>query len=486
MNFKPDDIVKSCRKLESGLRLGSEGIHACQLGPFCAPIWWSGADAAKLKITKKMITQKRKELFLTLNDEISDIPCKQCSMVFEKPYKDVKFTNLGHIDVAADTICNLRCSYCGYAIHNSFAKAEYDPLAILKEFSPDDVEWDSAVDFNGGEPTLLENLNEYIDYFNNRRIRIFFYTNAVIFKQYIYDALMDGSISWIVCSLDAGTPSSFKKIKKRDKFFETLQTLTRYAHAGANNGGKLAVKYIFTEDNCSDDDIAGFTYTMLAIRPQKVWLTFDFEPLQSIPGNLNNLGGYDYSKHINAYAKMYGLMKKHGLEAGHFTENHLAVVSHHGEILMKLVKNKIARSATKEEMGDKELLLKNFREVAHTKHTVTTTLAGHLSQTIQCDSNLKNNTLKNKRLLLAPTCQQSIELTRNKGVKQGHIIGFLDRDTTLQGKNINGLKVYDYAEIPQLSPDIVLVRSSEQHHPSILATIKKFLPETSQVIIVNN
>ena len=31
--FNPNDTVKSCYKLESGLRLGQEGIHACQLGP---------------------------------------------------------------------------------------------------------------------------------------------------------------------------------------------------------------------------------------------------------------------------------------------------------------------------------------------------------------------------------------------------------------------------------------------------------------------
>ncbi|MDB4264752.1 radical SAM protein, partial [bacterium] len=218
MNYHSDDLVKSCRKLESGIRLGQEGIHSCQIGPFCSPLFWSGDEVSKIKITKDMIVEKRKWLFQMLNDDHSDIACKHCHMVRAKRYEDVEFTRLGHIDLAATTICNLRCTFCGYAVHDLFSEAKYDALAILREFNAQDVEWDSAVDFNGGEPTLLRDFDEYIDYFASRRIRIFLYTNAVKFRQSVYDRLVDGSIRWVCTSLDSGSPSTFLHIKKRNYF----------------------------------------------------------------------------------------------------------------------------------------------------------------------------------------------------------------------------------------------------------------------------
>lgn len=41
MKYDENQIVKTCSKLESGLRFGPEGLRACQLGPFAAPVYWS-------------------------------------------------------------------------------------------------------------------------------------------------------------------------------------------------------------------------------------------------------------------------------------------------------------------------------------------------------------------------------------------------------------------------------------------------------------
>ena len=67
---QPDEKVKSCYKLESGLRLGQEGIHACQLGPFSSPIYFSEQEAANKKITKQDLIDKRKWIFDLLNDDL--------------------------------------------------------------------------------------------------------------------------------------------------------------------------------------------------------------------------------------------------------------------------------------------------------------------------------------------------------------------------------------------------------------------------------
>jgi len=483
MKYKPDDIVKSCRKLESGLRLGQEGIHACQLGPFASPIYWTADEASKIKISKDMIVKKRQILFSMLNDDHSDLACKQCHMVKTKRFAEVNFSRLGHIDLAATTTCNLKCTYCGYAMLNSFAKSKYNALTILKEFSSTDIEWDSAVDFNGGEPTILPDMDEYIDYFTSRRIRIFLYTNAVKFRQSVFDGLINGAIREICTSLDAGTPSSFLHIKKRDCFYQVMENLTKYAYAGRQEGGLLSVKYIFCEDNCSDDDISGFAYAMLAIRPQRVWLTFDFEPLNNLAPDLQNLGNYDYSKHITAYVKLYKLLQKHGLTAGHFTENHLAAVSRHGEILMKRVHAGLKEDSPNNNIHDPCLSLidPQISDKIFSKKI-------DLFQTNPLEkkspgSDFSTWSILNKRVLLAPACALSKELLLNQDIKKSTLLGFLDRDPVLQGKSIAGIPVHSYEAIPKLNPEVILVAVTEYHQEEIIKTISQYINNNIDVAI---
>lgn len=482
MTYHPQDMVNSCNRLESGLRFGQEGIHACQLGQLSSPVYWSSEEASKITITKDMIVEKRKWLFDLLNNERVRIPCTGCHHVNRKRYADVNFTRLGRIDLAATTICNLRCSFCGYTKNDAFHESKYDALKILNEFTENDVEWDSAVDFNGGEPSLLPDLDEYLQFFNSRRIRVLLYTNAVRFRQSIYDRLANGSIQWVCTSLDAGSPSSFRHLKKRDHFFQVLENLSRYAHAGRQGGGMLAVKYIFCEDNCSDDDIAGFTYAMLAIRPQKVWLTFDFEPLCNLPGDSSGFGGYDYSRHVKAYSKMYGLMKKHGMTAVHYTEGHLAAVSQHGKILLERVLSEIQNTRTEKSDG---LILMRADE-----HDEAVSAHAPLFKTAPLRILTHNReyapwTLRGKRVVIAPACSLSTALLSDPAVREGTVIGFLDRDPMLKGKSIQGLGIYGYQEVMGLEPDVVLVASPRQHRNDIVLNVSKYTSRDVSVVLLD-
>lgn len=344
VNDCKSQMVKSCPKLENGLRLGQEGIHACQLGPFSSPIYWTADEASQTTITREMIIEKRKWIFDLLNDDYSDTPCKHCHMVVTKPLAEVRFDQLGHIDLAATTTCNLRCAFCGYTHHNSFAEAKYDALAVLRLFSTEDVVWDAAVDFNGGEPTLLKDFDNYIEYFASRRIRVFLYTNGVVFRQSVYDGLENGTIRWVCISLDAGTATTYERLKKSNRFSVVIDNVARYSQAGAKGSGQVAVKYIFSEGNCCDDDVLGFSYAMLAVRPQEVWLTFDFDPLCNLPGDCTDFGGHDYTPHVGAYAKTYSMLEKYGFPPVHFPEKHLAVVSLQGKLLLQAAKDEIGRA----------------------------------------------------------------------------------------------------------------------------------------------
>ncbi len=479
-----DGLVKSCPKLESGLRLGQEGLHACQLGPFSSPIFWTAEELATTKITREMIAEKRKWIFDLLNDDHRDTPCKHCHMVVRKRPEEVRFDRLGHIDLAASTLCNLRCSFCGYAIHDSFSEARYDALEILRLFKPEDVVWNAAVDFNGGEPTLLKDFDAYIDYFNSRRIRVFLYTNAVIYRQSVYDGLAAGTIRWVIISLDAGTPSTYHKIKKSRRFADVVENITRYSQAGSKGGGRVAVKYIFCRDNCGEDDICGFTYAMLAIRPQEIWLTFDFEPLAGLPGDCADFGGYDYSRHVSAYAKTYTMFAKHGVTAVHFPEKHLATVSLQGKLLLKAAKEEIARIRSESCEIDPALHLEDFRAGDETMEaTALGRFALEPTRVRRPGGAWRPLSLAGKRIALAPACAMTRRLLTCEGFREAKIIAFLDRDPVLHGKVIDGVRVEPYSKLPVSAPDLVVVAAADHNRDAVAQAAARHLDDPSRVLI---
>jgi len=485
MTYRPDDIVKSCPRLESGLRFGPDGIRACILGAFAAPLYWPSEEAAGLRITKEMILEKRRWLFELLNDAQSDvdIDCRHCQMVRAKRYADVDFTKLGQIDHAATTVCNLRCNFCGFTQQDLFIKKQYDELAILREFSAEDAEWDSVVDFNGGEPSLLPNVEEHLAYFASRRIRVRFMTNSVKFHPAVYAGLAEGSIQWVCTSVDAGTPSTYLRIKQRDAYLQVLENLARYAHAGSQGGGRLAMKYIFCHDNCGDDDIAGFVYAALAIRPHQVWLTFDFSVLQGVRADSEDFGGYDFSVDIAAYAKMFVLFQKHGVTPVHYTTGHLALVSRQGKVLMDRVMKEI--EALSPSSTPPELILKNVRAEGAAEVPPTATFEMDPLRLSPPGQAFEPWSLRGQRVLLTPPCPLSISMLDDPQLREAELLGFLDRDRLVQGKSIQGLMIHGYEAIADLDPDLILVLAPEQHRADIVRQLLPHTREASRIVVLD-
>jgi len=478
MRYHPDVIVRSCSDIESGLRLGVEGLRACMYGAICSPLYWSAEELSNLTISKEMIVEKRKWLFGLLNDKESDIPCKRCHMVHTKRYGDVNFSRLGHIDLVATKFCNLRCAFCGFTQKNLFGESQYDALAILKLFSADEVNWDAAVELNGGEPSLSPILDDYIAFFVSRGIRMRLMTNGVKFHQSIYDGLVNGTIMWVCTSIDAGCPSTYSRLKKRDYYLQVLENCSRYAFAGSQGGGMFAAKYIFCDENCGDDDISGFSYAMLAILPQKVWLTFDFTPITIMQSDREQRDSQElpdsFDKYIEAYAKMYLLMQKHGLAPTHYSETHLAAVCKQGLALMEKVRMRIKKTSMANDLNAPSLLLKDFRL---NENSAVIRASSFYTKPLRIQ--LLNQdplpwSLLGKRVLLAPACALSTSLLADPDIRQANLVGFLDRDSVLQGKSIEGIPIYDYKAIPALEPEIILIAAPEQHQRDILQTVAKY------------
>ena len=468
--FEPDDIVKTCGKLESGLNLSIKGLRACTRGALVPPLFCSPEQIGQGMVTRDFMIEKRKEYIRMLNDDHSDMDCKSCLMVEHKRYGDIIFSRLGHIDLQHYSICNLRCSYCNYTREKEHFPPQYDALGVLRLFSPEDIVWNSHVDFAGGEPTLLDNIETYLDFFRTRRIRVMMFTNGVQFHRAIYDGLADGSIYWVVTSLDAGTPSTFNKLRGRDHYLGVVENLSRYAAAGSNGKGMLAVKYIFCESNCSDDDIAGFAYAMLAIRPQAVWLTFDFSPLFLHESN------HDYSGQIAAYAKLYLLLKKHGIEPFHYYKEAIATFSPEGRAIMNRIIAAIEKFGSEIAMDDPDLVFTDFRNPRPSVKSEPDKLSFNPLMLTGNGGPPERWSLRGKRVLLAPACPLTRELLSYRELQQADWIGFIDRNPILQGKTVNGRTIYGYESIPTLRADVILIAPPEKHRLAILDAVASVAP----------
>ena len=58
MDFNPNDVVKTCPRIESGLRLGPDAIRPCILTVFESPIFWKAEEVPE-DLTKKQIMEKK-------------------------------------------------------------------------------------------------------------------------------------------------------------------------------------------------------------------------------------------------------------------------------------------------------------------------------------------------------------------------------------------------------------------------------------------
>ena len=94
-------------------------------------------------------------------------------------------------------------------------------------FSEDDVEFDASVDFNGGEPSLLKNIGEYLSFLRKNKIRTRLYSNAVQYSPEIARALEDGTVTWLIVSVDAGTSETFAH-QTADNYDAVIDNIAKY------------------------------------------------------------------------------------------------------------------------------------------------------------------------------------------------------------------------------------------------------------------
>ncbi|MEI0557258.1 radical SAM protein [Brachyspira intermedia] len=280
--FQPDDIVKSCIYMETGVWFNIRGIGCCCLGVYASPEIITAEEMSSGKVTYDLVVQRRKELFEAVNglrDQYTR-SCKNCISLVEKKYKDVNFEYLGgsrlpsSFNIQHYSHCNLRCNYCSYTKDNTFFKAKYNIIDYLELFrEKGKLLGNNWIDFNGGEPSLLENFDDILSYLiDNNLGTIALYSNSVKYSEKIFQALKENKIL-LSTSIDAGTASTYKNIHGANVYTRVVDNLIKYKSSGTNH---LDIKYIITDENMNDDDLYGFLFLIAAIRPNSITISINF------------------------------------------------------------------------------------------------------------------------------------------------------------------------------------------------------------------
>ncbi len=191
-----------------------------------------------------------------------DIPpfCSGCHWIEEFDEADAeKFSSdfdnyIDMIWIGHSNECNANCIYCFSYLeileHRTYKP--YNIFPLFKEMLDKKIynlskEPEAHISFAMGEPVILKKFDDIIKLFakyGNKHIAL--YTNGIKFSKMASKLLAQKGVNLnIVISLDAGSKSVFKQVKKVDKFKDVCKNIKNYAASAAKDNPKaLGVKYI--------------------------------------------------------------------------------------------------------------------------------------------------------------------------------------------------------------------------------------------------
>jgi pyruvate-formate lyase-activating enzyme len=187
------------------------------------------------------------------------LPCPELQLGFETPSGQTRLVDYINLSFYP-SVCQCKCIYCGYACNsrqNNYEKAKYSDHAAK---AAGIIGWLSKkgyidhkkcrVQISSGEITINPHRELILD--SVKDFKCLFFTNGFVYDSKIAEILAK-TTSYVQCSLDAGTPETYKRIKGFDNWGLVLDNLSRYlAH------GNVVIKYLLLPGiNDNDRDFEG-------------------------------------------------------------------------------------------------------------------------------------------------------------------------------------------------------------------------------------
>tara|TARA_B100001057_G_scaffold483417_1_gene560162 strand:+ start:18857 stop:20149 length:1293 start_codon:yes stop_codon:yes gene_type:complete len=252
--------MKSCKFIENSLYIAPNEIRSC-----CQRFFFEGEIRGDAKLTDLHKGQSPSQIDIKLarknmldgiqNDEVKE--CKGCPHIYETTDKIEPTSKVKFLSIEQHSICNLRCTYCS-PVYYGGVKSQYSVTEFIKSLKDkgnlDEIE---GVVWGGGEPTIDKSFAEImktIEHKINKNIYHRIFTNSVRYNSVLQNYI-DKDLVSITTSVDAGTRELYKKIRGRDKFFNTFENLNKYSRKKPN---RVTVKYILTDENGEIEELKKF------------------------------------------------------------------------------------------------------------------------------------------------------------------------------------------------------------------------------------
>ncbi|MGA8401194.1 MAG: radical SAM protein [Stellaceae bacterium] len=237
---------------------------------------------------EELIEAKREHLAAVRRGETPeacvDCPSWKLNEWPETPYlfNDVQ---LGHF-----TACNTDCYYCRSNSNSArmAVAARNAPrlLPTLKQMIElDTIDPNAIIRFGGGEPTIIPEFEELVNYFIDMKRRFWMNTSGVRYSPAIERMLRDGrSDNRLVISIDSASTATYKVIKGLDVGQRVWDNIARYAQIGPD---LLELKYIVLPENCHET--GDFVRRAHALGVRRVSFDLDCNPFMAgISGSLTD------------------------------------------------------------------------------------------------------------------------------------------------------------------------------------------------------
>lgn len=236
LSFLGDEITPCCRNTVKGCN-----------GPQLANYQTENINLDDIEKARQEIRRRH------MVGDIS-VECEHCPQLCKLAWGAMK-PGLTEINIVCFEACNISCIYCHVASDTTTTKEHKNipkiaPIITDLSMKGEITEY-TTVRISGGEPAIWPELEEVINILIKCRCKVVIYSNAARFSDAINESLMKGH-STLYSSLDTPYAETYKQIKQRDFFPQTLKNLIKYNASCFTKAGlssKVIVKFIIMPEN---------------------------------------------------------------------------------------------------------------------------------------------------------------------------------------------------------------------------------------------
>lgn len=255
----------SCFDLQHSLFLAPDEIRTCckryfHQGKMKGDVVLLRGDAGEnFCFSSDDILQAKNQLHRDINRNAAP-QCEGCPFLSFSDWGRPLEQGVKYLSLEYHSVCNMRCTYCS-PVYYGGKKPAYDIAHTVHSLGNahalDQCEY---LVWGGGEPTLDAGFAELAPLLSTYapRVRQRVITNATKYTPALAKMMAEDR-AFIVVSLDAGTETTFRAIRKFSGFERVLAHLERYNQASAHN---TIIKYIALQENMAPAELSAFIQQM--------------------------------------------------------------------------------------------------------------------------------------------------------------------------------------------------------------------------------